>query len=212
VAARTERTPDAGANSHISSGRERRKAKARLEITRAALKLFTENGYEATTVAEIAAAADYSVRSFYRYFTSKEEVAFFNIDHLLSDVRAAMTEIPTGASVWDVIRLNLVASLEKLQEPGQELAEVARTWMTDPSLAGPFLRFLTRWHQVIAEGWGKANGVEDPANDLESQLVAYYFVSTCQVCIRLHLETGQQLRPLLEAGFNRLELGFRPSR
>ncbi len=208
MAASTERTPEPGAYSHIPSSRERRKAKARLEITRAALKLFAENGYEATTVAEIAQAADYSVRTFYRYFTSKEEVVFSNIDHLVNDVRTAMEDVPTGTPLWDVIRRNVMASIEHFQEPGQELAAAVQTWMADPSLAGPFLRFLNRWHQVIAEGWGNANGVEDPAHDLEAQLVAHYVVSTCQVCIRLHFQTGQQLRPLLEAGFDHLEEGF----
>src|SRR5437899_1572693 len=88
--------------------RERRKAKARLDIARVALKLFQENGYDATTVGDIAEAADYSVRSFYRYFATKEDVVFFDIGFMLEDVGQAIAGAPDGASLWTVMRDNIV--------------------------------------------------------------------------------------------------------
>lgn len=83
--------------------RERRKVKARLDIARVACKLFGENGYDATTVGDIAEAADYSVRSFYRYFATKEHVVFFDIGFMLEDVGQAVAGAPDGASLWTVI-------------------------------------------------------------------------------------------------------------
>lgn len=189
--------------------RERRKAKARLDIARVALKLFQENGYEATTVGDIAEAADYSVRSFYRYFTTKEDVVFFDIGFMLEDVRDAIASAPAGASLWAVMRDNIVASIDRFQEAGPEFAAaVLRLWMTDPALAGPFYRFCDRWHQVLAQGWNTAYGPGDPDANLRAQQVAHYLVSTCQACFRVYVHTGQDLHELLREAFAHVEAGL----
>jgi len=54
--------------------RERKKASLRAAIQRQALRLFREQGYEATTVSQIAAAAEVSESSFFRYFPTKEDL------------------------------------------------------------------------------------------------------------------------------------------
>lgn len=56
--------------------RERKKRRTRDALVRAALELFTANGYERTTVDEIVEAVDVSQRTFFRYFSGKEEAAF----------------------------------------------------------------------------------------------------------------------------------------
>jgi AcrR family transcriptional regulator len=189
--------------------RERRRAKARLDIARVALKLFQENGYEATTVGDIAEAADYSVRSFYRYFATKEDVVFFDIGFMLEDVGQAIAGAPEGASLWTVMRDNIVASIDRFQEAGSDFAAaVLRLWMTDPALAGPFYRFCDRWHDLLARGWSTAHGTGDPDSDLAAQQIAHYLVSTCQACFRVHVHTGQDLHGLLVEAYDRFEAGL----
>lgn len=191
------------------SPRERRKAKARLDIARAALELFRSQGYEATTVADIAQAADFGERTFYRYFATKEDVVFFDIEHLLEEVRDAISHVPAGVSLWSVMRESVIGSVDRFQRSGQEFAgQALRAWMTDPALAGPFLRFCDSWHQVLAEGWSNAHGTGDPSTDLDAQLVAHGVVSTCHACFRMHVTTGRDLRELLEHGFDRIERGL----
>ena len=58
--------------------RERKKAKTRAEIQCQALRLFGERGYEATTVAQIAEAAEVSESTFFRYFPTKEDVVLWD--------------------------------------------------------------------------------------------------------------------------------------
>jgi AcrR family transcriptional regulator len=74
--------------------RERKKARTRAEIQRHALRLFREQGYEATTVRQIAAAAEISESTFFRYFPTKEEVVLWDaFDPLILD---ALRRQPAG--------------------------------------------------------------------------------------------------------------------
>ncbi|MEU6738118.1 TetR/AcrR family transcriptional regulator [Streptosporangium sandarakinum] len=72
--------------------RERKRQRTRQAIVDAAVELFEERGYEGTTVADIAEAAEIGTRTFFSYFASKEEVLFPESD---SRVAAAVEAIAT---------------------------------------------------------------------------------------------------------------------
>lgn len=74
--------------------RERKKQRTRDALLRAALELFTTQGYERTTVDEIADAVDVSQRTFFRYFAGKEDVALFLQRLAESHFVAAVRERP----------------------------------------------------------------------------------------------------------------------
>src|SRR3954468_3734849 len=61
--------------------RDRKKLRTRQAIIDAATELFTEHGYERTTIAQIAAAADIGTRTFFSYFATKEELLFSQADN-----------------------------------------------------------------------------------------------------------------------------------
>src|SRR3954471_24094205 len=71
-------------------------APGRLE--RAALALFHEQGYDRTTVAQIARRADLTERSFYRWFADKREVLFGGAEEFQAHLFSAVDAVPAGAA------------------------------------------------------------------------------------------------------------------
>lgn len=91
---------------------ERKQELVRTEIFNAAWALFGQRGYEATTVADIAAAAGVSRRTFFRYFSSKEDVLVETSDDLAEAMLAAMAERPLDEPPLVAIERALVPVLE----------------------------------------------------------------------------------------------------
>ena len=73
-----------------STLRDRKKVRTRAAIVAAATELFTTRGYEQTTVADIAAAAEIGTRTFFSYFPSKEELLFPSSDARVDAAVAAI--------------------------------------------------------------------------------------------------------------------------
>ncbi len=144
--------------------RERKKAKTRAAIQRSAFRLFHEQGYEATTVEQIADAAEVSPSTFFRYFPSKEEVALYDdLDPLFI---AAFEAQPAGLSPIQALRSALRDVFAKL--PPEELAqqwERAQLILAIPELRMRLLDQLTGMIQLIAELIARRTGrhADEPA-------------------------------------------------
>jgi AcrR family transcriptional regulator len=84
--------------------RSRKKAMTRLTIEEAALDLFAEQGYEATTVEQIAERVDISTTTFFRYFPSKADVILCEQGAQLPLLREAILDRPAGENDLAVVR------------------------------------------------------------------------------------------------------------
>jgi AcrR family transcriptional regulator len=93
--------------------RERKKRRTREAIVEAAFELFAERGFEDTTVAEIADAAEIAPRTFFAYFPSKEDVVFADFPEMLEVAVARLHDRPTGESVIDAMRAIHLAAIEQ---------------------------------------------------------------------------------------------------
>ena len=84
--------------------RQRKKDRTRRAIAEAALALFETRGYDQTTVDDIAAAADVSPRTFFRYFASKDEAVFERAGDVQQHVLALLAARPEGEPLLTSLR------------------------------------------------------------------------------------------------------------
>jgi AcrR family transcriptional regulator len=132
--------------------RERKKLRTRQSIAAAALRLFDDRGYEETTIADIAAAAEVSPRTFFSYFPSKEDVVFSEIDDRLADVRERLDRRPSGESPLDTMRRVVLDTMEALAaEDGQFAAVRIRLMLERPALQARALQRLYDAEEELVE-------------------------------------------------------------
>jgi AcrR family transcriptional regulator len=139
--------------------RERKKARTKAAIQEHALRLFQEQGYDATTVEQIAEAAEISPSTFFRYFPTKEDVVVWDdYDPMLIEAIRAQ---PAGLSPIQAIRGGLREAFSRI--PSTEAARIRER--SELSLAVPELRAasmvnLTTTMRLLAELVAERTGRE----------------------------------------------------
>ncbi|PRX03910.1 UNVERIFIED_ORG: TetR family transcriptional regulator [Actinomadura viridilutea] len=132
--------------------RERKKRRTRRAIASAALRLFAERGYEETTIADIADAADVSPRTFFGYFPSKEDVVFAEVDDRLAEVRERLARRVPGETPLETVRRATADVIDALAaEHGDYGAVQVRLILERPGLRARALQRLTDTQQELAE-------------------------------------------------------------
>ena len=104
----------------------------RERLERAALELFRDQGYDRTTVAQIAKHAGLTERSFYRWFTDKREVLFAG-DELQACLEAGIAEVPAGTGALATLMAAFTAVPEVLR-PREQLIELRGVVTDNPPL------------------------------------------------------------------------------
>jgi AcrR family transcriptional regulator len=89
---------------------------ARARLQRAAMALYSERGYDETTVAEIAERAGLTKRTFFRYFTDKREVLFWGSEILEQMMVAAIEAAPADTPALDLVAIALDAAAVRFEE------------------------------------------------------------------------------------------------
>jgi AcrR family transcriptional regulator len=146
--------------------RQRKKRQTRDTITRVALELFAERGYDETTLAEIADAADVSPRTIFAYFDSKEEILFCDAPAELDELKDALAQRPEGSTTIDALR-QVLASMD----PPDELARLRKQVVTSsPALKLKMRARVAELEPVLVESFAKDLG-SDP-DDVRALLIA----------------------------------------
>jgi AcrR family transcriptional regulator len=137
--------------------RERKKAKTRSAIREHAIRLFRKQGYQATTVEQIAAAAEVSPATFFRYFPTKEDVVLQDdLDVLTIEAFEAQ---PPGLSPVAAMRAAAASALAALTPRELErLRATAALTVSVPEIRARAIDEFTRSIETIAQAVARRTG------------------------------------------------------
>jgi AcrR family transcriptional regulator len=137
--------------------RERKKARTRAVIREQALRLFAEQGYTATTIEQIAAAAEVSPATFFRYFPTKEDVVLQDDFDIVTI--AALEEQPPELNPIAAFRAAASATARSLTaEDKQRFTETTRLTLAVPEVRARAVDEFARTTDVIAAAIGRRTG------------------------------------------------------
>jgi AcrR family transcriptional regulator len=151
---------------------ERKRQLVRQEIARVAWPLFDARGYEATTVDEIARAAALSRRTFFRYFSSKEDVVVGTSDALAEDVLAALAARPPREPPLVAIHHALRPVLESRLADEAEARAIVRLLRESRTLRRAMLERHARMEERVAALFAERTGL-DTRKDATPALLAF---------------------------------------
>ncbi len=147
---------------------------ARGRLTRAALELYAEVGYEQTTVADLAARAGVTERTFFRHFADKREVLFDGSDRLLGAIVDGVAAAAPDAGPVEAAVAGMLAAAPVLEERGDFARRRAAVVAANPSLQERELLKMASMGSTVAEAL-RDRGVSGPAAGLAAELAVTVF-------------------------------------
>lgn len=193
-------------NKPAQSLRERKKAKTRATIQRHALRLFREQGYDATTVEQIAEAAEVSPSTFFRYFPTKEDVVLYDpFDPMLI---AAFEAQPPEVSPIHAMRVATRSTFENMS-PAEREDQWERTVLvlSVPDLRMRMLDEVVTSGQLLAELVARRVG-RDPDDVAVRTLVGAVIGAMISPLLAGSLDARADLPALVDESLACLEAGL----
>src|SRR5665213_2051554 len=175
-----------------SDRRERKKAQTKQKIVDAASELFWSKGYDATSIQDIAEAADFAPGTLYLHFESKSDIALVQFHQWMEDFIAAIESRPDGEPPDEMLAATLFAlsdagytSSQQLRDDGgRPLPSVIMGILfaeTALEISGRVYQIMIETEQSLAALF--ARRLEYPEGSLEPQIIASAFVAAWRVAV-----------------------------
>jgi AcrR family transcriptional regulator len=164
--------------------RDRKKALTRAAIVEAAQRLFEERGFDNVTVAQIADAANVSVKTLFAYFRAKEDLVFAD-NHLIDAIIDAMAERPPGTTHAQAVAALLAAEARAQGDPTAGLEGFHRGYGQSAAVQPGLLRMWADFEDRITAFLAAEAGT-GPTPDLRLQ--------AAQLVAMLRTLTGPEMR------------------
>jgi TetR/AcrR family transcriptional regulator, regulator of mycofactocin system len=180
------------------------------------LRLFTEHGFDDTTVERIAAAAGVSRRTFFRYFDSKADVLWHAFDGEVRRLRDAFAQVPAQVPMMEAIRQVVVGANRYRAEDVPELRTRMNLIGSVPALQASAAHHYDAWERAVSEF--AAGRLGQPADSLYPLAVGRATLAVCRSAYDRWVERADadltayldQALCALAAGFDAEGLAGRP--
>ncbi|MFE9649495.1 TetR family transcriptional regulator [Streptomyces sp. NPDC006365] len=195
--------------------RERKKRRMYQDVSEVAIGLFLERGFDAVSVAEIAAAAEISKPTLFRYFPTKEDLVLHRFADHEQEAARIVDERSEGQSPLDALRVHFLDGLKRCDpvtglNDAEPVLAFHRLLYGTPSLVARLYGFLERSEEALARALG---------GDLEARLAAGQIVAVRRILAMENVrrmavgERAEQVRAdaVAAAGlaFRQLEAGLK---
>jgi mycofactocin system transcriptional regulator len=177
------------------------------EIEHIALELFTDRGFETTTVDDIATAAGIGRRTVFRYYASKNDIPWGAFDDQLERMRCTFASLPADLPVMTGVRLAVLEfnDVEPAEQPWHRRR--LRLILGTPALQAHSTLRYAAWRQVVADHAAGRLGV--PVDALLPQTIGHAALGVALAAYETWLRVeGAQLHDLLDEAFRLLENGL----
>lgn len=171
--------------------RDRKRDRTRKALVDAAVELFERNGYQGTTIADIAAAADIGTRTFFGYFASKEELLFPEADGRVEAALTTIAERKPGDQPADVLlrALRDVAGPEGENDMVNRITALRmRLIPTVPAVGGRALQIQFDAQREIAKHLQQA--FPDELDDVSAAALVGAFVGAVSAAVQAQLDNS----------------------
>lgn len=188
--------------------RERKKQQTRLDLARAAVRLFEERGYDNVTVDDIAAEANVSRRTFFRYFDSKDEVFIIDPEGKIAAMRIALREGPPEESTIDALRRGSLALMEAYWDSDLSMA-VLRLIEREPKAMAAAMAYQVRMADSLAHELAVDMGTDERL-DPRPRILAHTGITLMRAAVATWLTDTSSRTPLelAEDSFERSRPAF----
>lgn len=173
--------------------RQRQRAETRQRIQRQAIRLFAEQGYDATTVTEVAAAAGVAAMTVYRNFPTKEDLVLY--DDFDQVAAATITDLPATGSLADRIARTMLATFDLATGSDRDfLLTRLRLMISTPALQARHLDSQYRLQEAVVTAIRA--GSTDPALEFQARAAAGACLGIAHIALlRWASEDGESSLP-----------------
>jgi AcrR family transcriptional regulator len=155
--------------------RVRKKIQTWEAITSEAWTLFTKNGYDATTLEQIAEAAGVHKQTVLRYFKSKEDIALAYHRKTLEDFEKGLADRGPGEDVMSYWHSHVRRAARRVAE-SKGLLKSLQLIHDNPKVYAHFLALDRRYEELLTRAFSEESGT-DPETDLSAMLLAAFLVA-----------------------------------
>lgn len=170
--------------------RGRKRAQTHARIQAEAMRLFFERGFEATTLDDIAEAAEVSRRSLFHYFASKEEIVFSAKADFPNLVAEAVSRRPADEPLLDMVENALIDLAMRYQTA--QARDLARLIHETPALSAGDQAKYEKVERVLAKALAERKGL--PETDIACRVTAATAIGILKLSTEVWL-TGDDAWP-----------------
>ena len=190
--------------------RERNKRERRRRLEDVALDLFEQDGFDKTTVEQIAAAAGLAPRTFFSYFATKDDVVLADYADRLARILDELAGRPADEPSWDSLQASFAAVAADYEAEADRIRRRFTIMANSPSVFARSLQLQAGWEQALTERLRArlATGADDPT----PRLLAATALAVMRASLQHWLLTARPpaLPELVQHGFDRLAAGLAP--